>query len=114
MPDTTYASVPRVYTVPELVSCVAREIAMRRNVYPKYIERGKMKPEAADKEIATMTQVCTALVNGAALHAAATEIVRLKEIKKKIEEGVATIPEREEYRSRKAQAWTNLAAALKP
>jgi len=46
------------------------------------------------------------------LLAAAQEIMRLKRIKRQIDTASATKGEREEYRSRKEQAWTNLEAAL--
>lgn len=106
-------TVTRQYTVPELVSCAAREVAMRRNVYPRYVASGKIKQESADKEIAMMTQICGALVMGGALAIAAREIIALKKIKRAIEAKTATDEEREFYRSRKEQAWTNLEAALK-
>lgn len=45
----------------EMRKCVARELAMRCNVYPKWIESGKMKGEAATHEIETMRSVDTLL-----------------------------------------------------
>lgn len=40
---------------------VAREIAMRRNVYPKWVEGKRMKQEAADRQIANMEAVIETL-----------------------------------------------------
>ena len=45
----------------EQIRCVARELALRRNVYPKWVEKGRMKQDAADKEIATMEAVLQTL-----------------------------------------------------
>jgi hypothetical protein len=39
------------------IRCIARELALRRNVYPKWIAAGRMKQEAADREIAVMAAV---------------------------------------------------------
>ena len=41
----------RGYTVEAQITCVKREIAMRKNVYPKWVQSGRMKAEAADHEI---------------------------------------------------------------
>lgn len=37
------------------IRCLKREIAMRQNVYPKWVTSGRMKQDAADREIAAMT-----------------------------------------------------------
>ena len=37
--------------------CIMRELKLRKNVYPKWVELGKMKQEQADFEIATMEEV---------------------------------------------------------
>lgn len=37
------------------VKCLKREIAMRKNVYPKFVHNGRMKQAEADHEIAAMT-----------------------------------------------------------
>lgn len=39
------------------IACIRREIAMRRNVYPKWIAAGRMTQDAADRELATMQAV---------------------------------------------------------
>ena len=35
----------------EIMAEVARELAMRRNLFPKWVERGKIKQDEADKRI---------------------------------------------------------------
>jgi hypothetical protein len=37
------------------IACLKREIALRKNVYPGFVRRCKMKPEQADLEIERMT-----------------------------------------------------------
>jgi hypothetical protein len=44
-------------TLDDKIRCVARELALRRNVYPKWIAAGRMKQEAANREIAVMAAV---------------------------------------------------------
>jgi len=39
------------------LKCVRRELAMRRNVYPKWVSSNRMKQEQADHEIAVMATV---------------------------------------------------------
>lgn len=39
------------------ITCLKREISMRRRVYPRWIESGKMKQETADREIALMEAI---------------------------------------------------------
>lgn len=43
------------------ISCVAREIALRVSVYPKFVASGRMKQEAADRELARMKAVIETL-----------------------------------------------------
>lgn len=43
------------------IAAVRREIALRRRVYPKWVEAGRMKAEAADREIAAMQAVLDTL-----------------------------------------------------
>ena len=43
------------------IKCVAREIAMRERVYPKWVEAGRMKLDMAEREIATMKAVIETL-----------------------------------------------------
>lgn len=55
--DRGEAAKPMTPDLSAQVACVAREIAMRKRVYPKWVAAGKMKPDAADREIATMEAV---------------------------------------------------------
>lgn len=48
-------------SIEDQIKCVAREIAMRRNVYPKWVDSKRMKQEAADREIAAMEAVIETL-----------------------------------------------------
>lgn len=41
----------------EKYECARRELAMRRRVYPKWVESGRMTQETADREIACMAQI---------------------------------------------------------
>lgn len=36
------------------IKCLAREVALRKSVYPKWIASGRMKQDEADDEIAAM------------------------------------------------------------
>ena len=47
----------RGYTLEAQITCVRRELAMRKNVYPKWVQSGRMKAEAADHEIQCMQAV---------------------------------------------------------
>lgn len=51
----------RRYTIDAMVKCAARELAMRRNVYPKWVQSGRMKAEAADHEISCMQAIVDTL-----------------------------------------------------
>jgi hypothetical protein len=43
------------------IKCARRELAMRKGVYPKWVTAGRMKPEAADRELAAMEAIVTSL-----------------------------------------------------
>lgn len=45
------------------VRCLKREIAMRKNVYPKWIATGRLKQEDADREIAALTAALHTIMN---------------------------------------------------
>ncbi len=45
------------------IACVRREIAMRERVYPKWVNAGRMKAEAAEREIAAMRAVLKTLLS---------------------------------------------------
>jgi len=44
-------------TIAEQIACVDRELGMRRRVYPRWVERGKLNPATADLEIKRMEAV---------------------------------------------------------
>lgn len=48
-------------TIEDQIVCVRREIGMRKRVYPRWVENGKMKMDQADREIAVMEAVLTTL-----------------------------------------------------
>jgi hypothetical protein len=48
---------PGVVPLNAQIQCVARELAMRKNYYPKAIANGRMKEEAAQREIERMEAV---------------------------------------------------------
>jgi hypothetical protein len=45
------------FTFQEKLSEVKREIAMRKNVYPQFIARGRLTQEQADRHIAVMSAI---------------------------------------------------------
>ena len=44
-----------VISLDQQIASLKREIAMRKNVYPKWVANGKMRQGEADHEIAAMT-----------------------------------------------------------
>jgi hypothetical protein len=53
----------RGYTLQSQILCVRRELAMRKNVYPKWVQSGRMKAEAADHELNCMQAVHDTLIS---------------------------------------------------
>lgn len=47
----------RPVTTVDKVRCLQRELALRRNVYPKRVEAGKMKPHHAALELRVMEAI---------------------------------------------------------
>ncbi len=45
----------------EQIKCVKREISMRERVYPRFVKKGKMTQDEADREIAAMKAVLDTL-----------------------------------------------------
>lgn len=45
----------------EQIKCVEREIVLRRRVYPRWVESGRMKQAKADQEIAAMEAILETL-----------------------------------------------------
>jgi hypothetical protein len=54
--------VPTISLADQIAS-VRREIAMRERVYPKWVNAGRMKAEAAEREIAAMRAVLETLLS---------------------------------------------------
>ncbi len=58
---------PMTILVKDQIACVRRELALRKNVYPGFVKKGRMTQEAADREIAAMQAVhdsiCTTWVD---------------------------------------------------
>jgi hypothetical protein len=52
---------PEQITLGMQIACVEREIAMRRQVYPRQVGQGKMKQATADLQIAAMEAVLLTL-----------------------------------------------------
>lgn len=46
----------------ELAECAARELGMRRKVYPNWVRAGKMKQVEADRQINMMEQIYRVLI----------------------------------------------------
>jgi hypothetical protein len=40
-----------------LAQCAERELALRRRVYPRFVEQGRMKAEFAELEIENMAEI---------------------------------------------------------
>ena len=47
--------------LPDQITCVERELGMRRRVYPRWVATGRMTQADADREIATMSAVLDTL-----------------------------------------------------
>lgn len=45
-------------TFQEQLACAKRELALRRNTYPKWVETNRMKQEKMDHEIECMDEIC--------------------------------------------------------
>jgi hypothetical protein len=60
MPDLLAGAEPEI-TLEQQILCVEREIRIRENVYPRWVESGKMKMGEADREIAVMRKVLETL-----------------------------------------------------
>jgi hypothetical protein len=50
-------------SIDQQIKCVARELALRRNVYRKRVERGAMTKEVAEYELACMEAVMETLLD---------------------------------------------------
>jgi hypothetical protein len=52
---------PATFSIADQIACVRREIGMRERVYPKWVAGGRMKQDAADRELAAMRAVLATL-----------------------------------------------------
>jgi hypothetical protein len=46
-----------IITTADKLACAKRELAMRKNVYPRFVEQNKMSPGKAAHEIAAMEAI---------------------------------------------------------
>lgn len=51
---------PKV-TLEEMATCAERELEMRRRVYPRWVDSGKMSPKKADEETLRMEAIVSVL-----------------------------------------------------
>jgi hypothetical protein len=83
----------------EQVQCVQRELALRRNVYDRAVNGGRMSREAADREIASMAAVLVTVQAARQVEIAAEAQTAYAE-KRRIEKLLASEKrEREDQRS---------------
>jgi hypothetical protein len=57
MPESGFQLTPGVVPLNLQIQCVAREVALRKNYYPKRVARGQMKETEAQREIERMEAV---------------------------------------------------------
>jgi hypothetical protein len=48
-------------TLTDMVAEAKRELAMRRRVYPRWVEDGRMKPHQAERQIAALAAIVAEL-----------------------------------------------------
>lgn len=46
-----------IITLADKFACVQRELALRKNVYPRWVEQNRMKADKAAREIAVMKAI---------------------------------------------------------
>jgi hypothetical protein len=49
-------------TLADMLAEVKRELAMRQNAYPAFVQRGRLKPEAADRQTRRLRAVLKVLL----------------------------------------------------
>jgi hypothetical protein len=57
----TQSPMPAAFSIEEQISCVSREIALREQVYPRWVANQKISKHRADREIACMRAVLQSL-----------------------------------------------------
>jgi hypothetical protein len=50
-------------TPAELLACAKRELAMRKNAYPRWVKKGSLSPQSAEHEIECMQEIVK-ILNG--------------------------------------------------
>lgn len=68
----------RDHLIDDGIACVRRELAFRHRVYRRQVALGRMKPEAAVKEISSMTWVLRLLVEMRHGHATPAYVAALE------------------------------------
>lgn len=48
-------------TIDDQIACARRELALRKNCYPNWIQKGRLRRENADREIAAMSAILETL-----------------------------------------------------
>lgn len=48
---------PRPYSATEKLGCIERELRMRRSVYPKWVQAGRLTQERANEELRIMQAI---------------------------------------------------------
>ena len=61
MAETTQTRKGSMKTLPEMVACAKRELAIRERVYPKWVEAKKMTADQCRHEIETMQAIVAEL-----------------------------------------------------
>jgi hypothetical protein len=75
----------------QLLACARRELALRRNVYPRWIQAGRLSPEKATFEIECMEQICTVLEKYKMLGEVSEEMKEM-ELKRQLQQTEITLP----------------------
>lgn len=61
-------------TLTQQVDCAKRELAMRRNAYPKWVAQGKMSPDKMQHETETMEAILATLEKARMLEEVSDEL----------------------------------------
>jgi hypothetical protein len=60
------------YSLDRKVDCIRRELKMRRSVYPRWVDSGRLTQIQADEEIAVMAEILADLEKAAAANPGAS------------------------------------------
>lgn len=64
-------------TLAQLLACAQRELALRFNTYPRWVEQGRLKPDTASHEIECMKSIVAVLEQQRDLAEVTAEITKL-------------------------------------